>query len=66
MGVVATGISTGAAFRTSLQDPEVVTALQNAGLEDVGSLPVDKIAELMRSELNKWGEVIRNAKISMD
>lgn len=55
-----------AAFRTSLQDPEVVTALQNAGLEDVGSLPVDKIAELMRSELNKWGEVIRNAKISMD
>ena len=54
------------AFRTSLQDPEVVTALQNAGLEDVGSLSVDKIAELMRSELNKWGEVIRNAKITMD
>ena len=54
------------AFRTSLEDPEVITALQNAGVEEVGSVPVDKVAELMRSELNKWGEVIRNAKITMD
>ena len=55
-----------AAFRTSLEDPEVVAALQNAGVEEVGSVPVDKVAELMRSELNKWGEVIRNAKITID
>ena len=55
-----------AAIRTSLEDPEVVTALRNAGVEEVGSVPVDKIAELMRSELNKWGEVIRQAKITMD
>ena len=55
-----------AAFRTSLEDPEVVTALQNAGVEEVGSVPVDKLPELMRSELNKWGEVIRNAKITID
>ncbi len=54
------------ALRTSLEDPEVVTALQNAGLEEIGSVPVDKVPELMRSELNKWGEVIRNAKITMD
>ena len=55
-----------AAFRTTLEDPEVVTSLQNAGVEEVGSVPVDKVAELMRSELNKWGEVIRNAKITID
>jgi tripartite-type tricarboxylate transporter receptor subunit TctC len=53
------------AFRTSLENPEVVTALQNAGMEDVGSVPVDKVAELIRSELNKWGEVIRNAQITV-
>ena len=53
------------AFRTSLENPEVVTALQNAGLEDVGNVPVDKVAELIRSELSKWGEVIRNAQITI-
>jgi len=28
--------------------------------------PVDKLAELMRSELAKWGDVIRQAKITID
>ena len=28
--------------------------------------PVDKISELMRSELAKWGDVIRQAKITID
>jgi tripartite-type tricarboxylate transporter receptor subunit TctC len=54
------------AFRTALTDPEVVTALGKTGVEDVGALPVEQIAPQIRSDLAKWGEVIRRAKITMD
>ncbi len=55
-----------AAIRTSLEDPDTVAALRNAGVEETGGVPVEKITELMRSELLKWGDVIRQARITVD
>jgi tripartite-type tricarboxylate transporter receptor subunit TctC len=55
-----------AAFRTVLEDPEVVTALNKAGVEEVGAIPASQIAEQIRKDLAKWGDVIRQAKISID
>ena len=54
------------ALRSTLEDPDIVAALRNAGVEEVGAVPVDRISELMRSELAKWGDVIRQAKITID
>jgi len=55
-----------AAMRSALEDPDTVAALRNAGVEETGAIPVDKIADLMRSELTKWGDVIRQARITID
>ena len=55
-----------AAFRTTLQDPDVVAALQKAGVEQIGAMSPAQITEQMKADLAKWGDVIRQAKISMD
>jgi len=55
-----------AALRTTIDDPEVVAALRRTGVEEAGTLPVGQIAEQMRADLAKWGEVIRQAKITID
>ncbi|MFM1989204.1 MAG: hypothetical protein RJA99_2161 [Pseudomonadota bacterium] len=54
------------AFRTAYDDAEVVAALRRAGLEQVGAHPVDRLAEMMRADLAKWGEVIRRANITLE
>jgi tripartite-type tricarboxylate transporter receptor subunit TctC len=53
-----------AAMRATLEDPDTLTALRNAGVEEIGAVPVERIGELMRSDLIKWGDVIRQAKIT--
>jgi tripartite-type tricarboxylate transporter receptor subunit TctC len=55
-----------AAFRKVYEDPEVVPALNKAGLEDVGAMSPSEMAEQMKVDLAKWGEVIRQAKITLD
>jgi tripartite-type tricarboxylate transporter receptor subunit TctC len=55
-----------AAFKGVLEDPEVVAALNKAGCEEVGRVPVGQLTEMMRSDLAKWGEVIRAANITLD
>ncbi len=55
-----------AAFRTVYDDPEVVAALRKAGLERVGAVPADRLTDLMRADLAKWGDVIRRANITLE
>ncbi|MCX7275095.1 MAG: tripartite tricarboxylate transporter substrate binding protein [Burkholderiales bacterium] len=55
-----------AAMRATLEDPDTITALRNAGVEEIGALPVDRITEQMRTDLVKWGDVIRQARITID
>ena len=45
---------------------DVITALNKAGCEEVGRMPLGQITETMRSDLAKWGEVIRAANITLD
>lgn len=55
-----------AAFKVVLEDPEVIAALNKAGCEEVGKMPVAQITDTMRADLAKWGEVIRAANITLD
>ena len=55
-----------AAFRTTLEDAEVSAALRKAGVEEIGSVAPDQIAALMRADFAKWGDVIRQARITLD
>ncbi|MFM8546597.1 MAG: Bug family tripartite tricarboxylate transporter substrate binding protein [Betaproteobacteria bacterium] len=53
------------ALRSVLAEPEVVSALAKAGIEETGTLPPDRILDAMRADFNTWGEVIRSAHITM-
>ncbi len=55
-----------AAFRTTLEDPEVSSNLRKVGLEEVGGWTPEKMADQMQADLLKWGEVIRAANIRLD
>jgi tripartite-type tricarboxylate transporter receptor subunit TctC len=55
-----------AAFRTTLEDPEVSGNLRKVGMEDVGGLTPVQMADQMQADLLKWGEVIRAANIRLD
>lgn len=55
-----------AAYRTTIEDPEVAGALRKAGIEEVGAWTPTRIAEQMQADLIKWGEVIRKANIRLD
>ena len=55
-----------AAFRKTYEDPDVVAALQKAGVEDVGAMTTSQITEQMRLDLTKWGDVIRQANITVE
>ena len=54
------------ALRVTLQDPDVLSALNKAGVEEVGAVPVDQIADQMRADFTKWGTVIRQARITLE
>ena len=55
-----------AAFKTTLEDPEVAGALRKAGIEDVGAWSPTRIGEQMQADYVKWGEIIRKANIRLD
>jgi tripartite-type tricarboxylate transporter receptor subunit TctC len=54
------------ALKSALEDPEVIAALNKAGCEEVGTVPVAKLTDMMRADLAKWGEVIRRANITLE
>jgi tripartite-type tricarboxylate transporter receptor subunit TctC len=55
-----------AAYRTTIEDPEVANALRKAGIEEVGAWSPARIGEQMQADYVKWGEIIRKANIRMD
>ncbi len=55
-----------AAFRTTLEDPEVSSNLRKAGMEEVGGWTPVQMADQMQADLLKWGEVIKAANIRLD
>jgi tripartite-type tricarboxylate transporter receptor subunit TctC len=55
-----------AAFRATLEDPEVAGGLRKVGMEDAGAWTVAQISEQMQADLAKWGDVIRAANIRLD
>jgi tripartite-type tricarboxylate transporter receptor subunit TctC len=48
-----------------LKDPEVVKALHNQLMEPVGNTP-EEFAAYMREELDRWGPIIKQNKITLD
>lgn len=54
------------ALRTVLAEPELVSALEKNGVEEVGEMPLDRIAPQIGEDLAKWGDVIRQARITID
>jgi tripartite-type tricarboxylate transporter receptor subunit TctC len=55
----------GAEMMKAVKHPDVQKRLSDLGLEPVGSSPAE-FAETVRRDLDKWGEVIRKAKIKLD
>ena len=53
------------ALRSIIAEPEVVAALAKAGIEEAGKIPPEGIADAMRADFKLWGEVIREAKITL-
>ena len=53
------------ALRSVIAEPEVVTALGKAGIEEAGTLPPEKLLDTMREDFATWGDVIRNARITL-
>lgn len=49
----------------ALQSPDVKTRLANEGAEIIGNTP-EQAAAIIRSDLNKWAEVIRKTGIKAD
>jgi tripartite-type tricarboxylate transporter receptor subunit TctC len=54
-----------AALVTTLKDPSVVAQLRKLGLEPAPSTPEDA-AKYYRTESDKWGALIRKAKIKAE
>jgi tripartite-type tricarboxylate transporter receptor subunit TctC len=50
---------------TALGDPDVKAKLENIGMAVAGSTP-EELAALLKSETEKWGAVIKEAKITLD
>lgn len=55
-----------AALKATLEDPETVAALRKQGVEEIGAMTPAQITEQVRADLAKWGDVIRQAKITID
>jgi len=48
-----------------LQNPEIRRRFNDLGIEPVGSTPAE-FSKTVNSDLEKWGQVIRKAKIKLD
>jgi tripartite-type tricarboxylate transporter receptor subunit TctC len=49
----------------ALRDPAIKAKLENIGMVAAGSTP-EELAALLKAETDKWGAVIKEAKISLD
>jgi tripartite-type tricarboxylate transporter receptor subunit TctC len=54
------------AFKTVLAEPELIVALEKAGIEEVGAMSPEQVTSQIAADLSKWGEVIRQAKITIE
>jgi hypothetical protein len=52
-------------FHAALQEKEVHEKLSGMGFEVAGG-PAEQLAELMRSESRKWGQVVAAAQVKID
>jgi tripartite-type tricarboxylate transporter receptor subunit TctC len=50
----------------SLTDPGLIRELEKLGNEDIGPRTPQQVTELVRSDLQKWGRVIREAGITLE
>ncbi len=50
----------------ALTDPALIRDLEKLGNEDVGPRTPQQVTELLRSDLQKWGRVIREAGITIE
>jgi tripartite-type tricarboxylate transporter receptor subunit TctC len=55
-----------AELRKVLSDPEIQAKLRALGYEPSGTDDAAKVAEFVRSEAGKWGELIRGAGIKAE
>ncbi|MGD9845049.1 MAG: Bug family tripartite tricarboxylate transporter substrate binding protein [Variibacter sp.] len=53
-----------AEFATAMRDPAIIARIRELGYEAIGGGPAD-LAKNMHSEIEKWGNVIRKANISI-
>jgi tripartite-type tricarboxylate transporter receptor subunit TctC len=53
-------------LQSSLRDPGLIRDLEKLGNEDVGPRTPEQVTELVRSDLQKWSRVIREAKITLE
>jgi tripartite-type tricarboxylate transporter receptor subunit TctC len=52
-------------LRTTLQEPQVKTALAGLGFEVVGSTP-QAFADFQRAEVKRWNDVIAKSGIQLE
>lgn len=52
-------------FNASLHEPELATTLRFQGVEVIGSSP-EQMAEVIRTESKKWGDLIRAKRLQLD
>ena len=55
-----------AAYKTTIEDPEIAATLRKGGIEEVGAWTPAQIGEQMQADFTKWGDIIRKANIRLD
>lgn len=55
-----------AAYKATIEDPDIVAALRKGGIEEVGAWTPAQIADQIKADHAKWGELIRKANIRLD
>ena len=55
-----------AAYKSTIEDPEVSASLRKVGLEEVGAWTPAQIGDQMQADFVKWGDIIRKANIRLD
>ncbi len=54
-----------AEFATAIRDPEIAARIEQLGYLPIGGGPAD-YAQNLKSEIEKWGEVIRRGNIKVE
>ncbi|KQW65357.1 MULTISPECIES: tripartite tricarboxylate transporter substrate binding protein [unclassified Methylibium] len=53
-------------LQASLVDPELIRELEKLGNDDIGPRTPQEVSALVKSEMEKWGRVIKDAHITVD